>query len=77
VPPDACTALGRILVSSPRHCSSHGWTALVRVERDGRHAYGPTSPRLCWIDLLETHSDPNGSDGPPLSRALIGGAPSR
>jgi hypothetical protein len=30
-----------------------------------------------WIDLPETHSDPNGPDGPPLTRALIGGAPAR
>jgi hypothetical protein len=35
-----------------------------------------STPR-CWIDLPETHSDPNGPDGPPLTHALIGGAPAR
>lgn len=35
VPPDHCTTEGQILVSSPRHCLSHGWTSRVRVEHGG------------------------------------------
>ena len=49
VPPDHCTAVGRILMSSPRHCLSHGWTARVRVEHGGSPAasatHGVASPR--------------------------------
>jgi hypothetical protein len=33
--PDTCTAPERILVESPRHCESHGWTARVRMQADG------------------------------------------
>ncbi|RLM98681.1 hypothetical protein C2845_PM06G27530 [Panicum miliaceum] len=32
--PKMCTAPGRVLVSSPRNCSSHGWKTLVRVEHN-------------------------------------------
>ena len=42
VPPDHCTAEGRILVSSPRHCLSHGWTTRVRVEHGGSPAASAT-----------------------------------
>ena len=49
VPPDHCTAEGRILVSSPRHCLSHGWTTRVRVEHGGSPVasatHGVASPR--------------------------------
>ncbi|KAG2611250.1 hypothetical protein PVAP13_4KG134305 [Panicum virgatum] len=49
VPPDHCTVEGRILVSSPRHCLSHGWIAKVRVEHGGSPAasaiQGIASPR--------------------------------
>ncbi|KAG2636309.1 hypothetical protein PVAP13_2NG444903 [Panicum virgatum] len=49
VPPDHCTAEGRILVSSPRHCLSHGWTARMRVEHGGSPTvsatHGVASPR--------------------------------
>ncbi|CAN6233625.1 unnamed protein product [Urochloa humidicola] len=36
VAPDSCIAPDRILVSSPRHCPTHGWTARVRLEQGGR-----------------------------------------
>jgi hypothetical protein len=32
---NSCFAEGCILMRSPRHCPSHGWTARVRVERGG------------------------------------------
>jgi hypothetical protein len=34
VMPDVCTAPERILVQSPRHCPSHGWTARVRLPQE-------------------------------------------
>ena len=40
VPPDSCTAEGCILVRSPRHCPSHGWTTRVRVECGGHRHHG-------------------------------------
>ncbi|RLN24259.1 hypothetical protein C2845_PM07G37780 [Panicum miliaceum] len=33
--PDSCYAEEHILVSSPRHCPSYGWTAKVWIERGG------------------------------------------
>ncbi|PVH65968.1 hypothetical protein PAHAL_1G113100 [Panicum hallii] len=49
--PDTCTAPERILVESPRHCESHGWTARVRMQADGlpqevpdMHGFAMASP---------------------------------
>jgi hypothetical protein len=58
VMPDTCTAPERILVESPRHCESHGWTARVRLQPDRAAARGAghgdvvlSSP---WLDKLRS-----------------------
>ncbi|CAO2194363.1 unnamed protein product [Urochloa humidicola] len=67
VPPDSCIAPDRILVSSPRHCVTHGWTARVRLEQGGRPQIMPGRmmmhhQELGWITY--THVDVN-FDGSP------------
>ncbi|RLM80212.1 hypothetical protein C2845_PM12G09060 [Panicum miliaceum] len=52
---DTCTTPKRILVESPRHCKSHGWTARVRLQPDGLPQEVPdivTSycPRHGWMN---------------------------
>ncbi|CAN6348089.1 unnamed protein product [Urochloa humidicola] len=67
VPPDSCIASDRILVASPRHYATHGWTARVRLERGGRPQILPGRmmmyhQELGWITY--THIDVN-FDGSP------------
>ncbi|CAN6356362.1 unnamed protein product [Urochloa humidicola] len=67
VAPDSCIAPDRILVSSPRHCPTHGWTARVRLEQGGRPQIMPGRmmmyhQELGWITY--THIDVN-FDGSP------------
>ncbi|CAN6358302.1 unnamed protein product [Urochloa humidicola] len=67
VPPDSCIAPDRILVSSPRYCATHGWTARVRLEQGGRPQIMPGRmmmhhQELGWITY--THVDVN-FDGSP------------
>ncbi|CAN6329742.1 unnamed protein product [Urochloa humidicola] len=65
--PDSCIAPNRILVSSPHHCPTHGWTARVRLEQGGRPQIMPDRmmmhhQELGWITY--THIDVN-FDGSP------------
>ncbi|CAN6194635.1 unnamed protein product [Urochloa humidicola] len=67
VAPDSCIAPDRILVSSPRYCPTHGWTARVRLEQGGRPQIMPGRmmmhhQELGWITY--THIDVN-FDGSP------------
>ncbi|CAN6166961.1 unnamed protein product [Urochloa humidicola] len=67
VAPNSCIAPDRILVSSPRHCPTHGWTARVRLEQGGRPQIMPGRmmmyhQELGWI--IYTHIDVN-FDGSP------------
>ncbi|CAN6243546.1 unnamed protein product [Urochloa humidicola] len=64
---DSCIAPDRILVSSPRYCPTHGWTARVRLEQGGRPQIMPGRmmmhhQKLGWITY--THIDVN-FDGSP------------
>ncbi|CAN6271912.1 unnamed protein product [Urochloa humidicola] len=64
---DSCIAPDRILVSSPRYCPTHGWTARVRLEQGGRPQIMPGRmmmhhQELGWITC--THIDVN-FDGSP------------
>jgi hypothetical protein len=61
---DTCTALGCILVSSLHHCLSHGWTIMVRVERDGPPAQPMVTsyyPTLGWTNNIHNEGGPSGA----------------
>ncbi|CAO2210611.1 unnamed protein product [Urochloa humidicola] len=65
--PDSCIAPERILVSSPRHCAGHGWTARVRLEGGGRPQIAPGRmmmyhPERGWVTY--THDDLAADDSP-------------
>ncbi|CAN6323671.1 unnamed protein product [Urochloa humidicola] len=67
VSPDSCIAPKRILVSSPRHCAGHGWTARVRLEGSGRPQIAPGrmmmyNPAHVWVTY--THDDLADDDSP-------------
>ncbi|CAN6206428.1 unnamed protein product [Urochloa humidicola] len=65
--PDSCIAPERILVSSPRLCASHGWTARVQLEGGGRPQIAPGRmmmyhPERGWVTY--THDDLAAADSP-------------
>ncbi|CAN6289115.1 unnamed protein product [Urochloa humidicola] len=65
--PDSCIAPERILVSSPRHCAGHGWTARVRPEGGGRPQIAPGRMMMYHLErgwVTYTHDDLAADDSP-------------
>ncbi|KAG2587513.1 hypothetical protein PVAP13_5NG152681 [Panicum virgatum] len=73
-PPDSCMAPGRILIHSPCLCSTHGWTALVRLGESSRAPSEVTShcPRHGWTCFAVADED-----GPSSAALLTPPAPPR
>ncbi|CAO2198388.1 unnamed protein product, partial [Urochloa humidicola] len=63
-PPDACMVPGRILIHDPRHCTVHGWTAVLRIEDYPRSEMLPAivssySTQYGWMNFNRDEAGPS------------------